>query len=121
MYTKAAELTKTSKKSKQKPLAIKDRQGELLTEEKAIQARWKEYIEELYAADQKPDWQDMNLEEEDTVDIDSLGPSVLDCEIERAISELKNGKSPGIDGIPGELIKLLGDDAKLERYMQGHV
>ena len=108
---KVAQLTKTTKKCTLRSSAIKDSQGSLPTEEKDVKARWKEYIEELYSADQKPKWEDFSMEVEEAVEADSLGPEILDSEVEAAVSELKNGKAPGVDGIPGELLKMLGEDA----------
>ena len=32
-------------------------------------------------------------------------PDILMCEVEQAIKKLRNGKSPGIDNIQGELLK----------------
>ena len=38
---------------------------------------------------------------------DRTGPYLLKEEIEKAIQQLKNGKSEGIDGIPAEMIKAM--------------
>ena len=38
-----------------------------------------------------------------------MEPEILESEIRSAIAKLPNRKSPGIDGIPIELVKALGD------------
>ena len=87
---------------------IENKQGKLLTDKKAIQERWTEYVQELYTY---PITTDDNIltqlntgnsnEEEE--------PDILKTEIEQAIKELKVGKSAGCDNIPAELIKNGGD------------
>ena len=41
--------------------------------------------------------------------LDEMEPEILESEIKSAIAKLPNRKSPGIDGIPIELFKALGD------------
>ena len=45
---------------------------------------------------------------------DELGPSMLRDEINQAIKEMKLRKAEGIDCIPGEFLKTLGEKAKEE-------
>jgi len=89
--------------------AINNEKGELLTEVNDIKNRWKVYTEELYHKDGKPDLEEMRCEEEDKVQIDCKGPSVLESEVRAAIKDLKNGKASGVDGIPAEFLKALGE------------
>lgn len=49
--------------------------GTLLTDSEDVKERWREYIEELYAKDEKRTFIPLELEEE--VDIDSIGPDLL--------------------------------------------
>lgn len=58
---------------KQGNVASKD--GTLLTDSENVKERWREYIEELYAKDEKRTFIPLELEEE--VDIDSIGPDLL--------------------------------------------
>ena len=58
---------------KQGNVASKD--GTLLTDSENVKERWREYIEELYAKDEKRTFILLELEEE--VDIDSIGPDLL--------------------------------------------
>ena len=67
-----------------------------------IKKRWKCYTEVLYNKDGKPSEIDFQLEEESTVDSDTLNPDLLESEITAAIQEMKINKAEGIDGIPGE-------------------
>ena len=79
--------------------------GLLQTDLVNIKGRLKRYIEQLYAANEKPDTSP--LKEEHEVAIDVLGTPFIYSEIEKAMSTLKKGKSAGVDGIPGELITIL--------------
>lgn len=83
---------------------IKNRKGKDLTEEVEIKTRWKEYVEGLYRRDN--DMIETHIEREY-----SKEPMVLESEVRWAIKELANGKSPGVDDIPIELIKVAGDEA----------
>ena len=67
-----------------------------------VQKRLKEYIEYLYAKDEKPD--SIPLEDEQLVDKDDVGPPVLFSEVDVVINELKRGKATGIDDTPFELL-----------------
>ena len=49
----------------------------------------------------------MKFEEEDEVDMDEKGLTVLKSEILSAISEMKEGKAVGVDDIPAEMLKSL--------------
>jgi hypothetical protein len=113
MYAKVHELTKKDAKSS-RTAVIKDNNGKLLTEKEDVMNRWKEYIEILYDKDGKPTEEDIQLEQEDQIQEDYKGPEILKSEIEKAIDEMKNNKAEGVDGIPAELWKELGDKAKAE-------
>ena len=65
-----------------------------------MKERWKEYVEMLYDKDGKPMEEELGVENEMDVEVDSLGPELLAIEIEAAIKEMKNGKAVGIDEIP---------------------
>jgi len=67
---------------------------------------------ELCDKENKPTDEEMNIME----DTDSIGPDILYNEFEKALSELKNGKSEGIDNNPPELLKTLGSKEKHELY-----
>ena len=109
MYKKVKTLTGLDK-VRNKNGGIKDELGELMSEPEEIKKRWKRYIEVLYNKDGKPSEVDFQLEEESTVESDALGPDLLESEITAAIQEMKINKAEGIDGIPGEFWKNLGQE-----------
>jgi hypothetical protein len=57
-----------------------------------VKIRWKEYIEQMYDKDAKPADRDQLVEEVKDIDIDCIGPVLLDEEIQEAIKELTRGK-----------------------------
>ena len=48
----------------------------------------------------------MNLEKEEVVDRDSVGPDILESEIDEAINTMKVNKAEGVDGIPADFWKV---------------
>ena len=110
MYAKAKELGKKYKLNNHRPSSIKDKKGKILKGTNEIKARWREYIEELYDARNKPSTS--NLEPLEDVDEDARGLSILQCETNRSFSKVKHGKAPALDNIPGELLTCLGPNGK---------
>jgi len=102
MYAMINNITK-EKKSREDYM-IKDKNGELKTKQDEICNRWKEYIEELYDAENKPQL------EEVTNDWNEEGSVLLDAEIEEAIKSLKKRKAEGCDGIPAELMQNMDEN-----------
>ena len=88
-------------------MIIEDRNGDLVTEKNQILKRFTEYTRELYNYNLNPDKQILADLQTDERPIESL--PILREEVEEAIRSLPNEKSPGIDGIPGELIKHGGE------------
>ena len=82
---------------------INDKAGTTLTEMDDVLQRWHEYGTELFdttsAEPESPP--DLNFEHQE--------PIPLLEEITSAIEQLKSGKSPGLDGIPAELLKHSGE------------
>src|SRR5437867_11375118 len=64
--------------------------------------------------DGKPKVEDLQVEENEEVDDDEEGPEVLKSEILLAISEMKEGKAAGVDEIPSEMLKSVGEKATQE-------
>ena len=91
---------------------IESEDGKLLTEENQVLKRWKEYMEKLYRAKEKPE--QIKIENESEVSEEGKGGNVLLTEIKAALKDMKNGKAAGIDGIPVELIKCLEEDTEEE-------
>jgi hypothetical protein len=51
-----------------------------------------------------------HLEVEIEVDQDEKGPYILQSEVEKAIKEIRGNKATGDDDVPGDVLKLLGED-----------
>ena len=90
--------------SKQNAGTIKDSEGELITEPEGVDNRWKEYFEQLLNAGEEEHPIEFRREEQEAT------WNIQEGEVKRAIQQMKNGKSPGIDGLPAELFKNAGQD-----------
>ena len=110
MYRKAKQIGKKYKPTKGRSTNILDAQGNILKDKDKIKERWKEYFEELYDAAGKPN--ECMLESKAEVDPEDLGPTILHTETDSSMKKLKKGKAPGLDDIPGELMKDLGPNAR---------
>jgi len=91
-----------------KTTAIQNKTGTLVTEPKAVLNRRKEYVEELYNTDEKPDSVDIG-EEGNTAE--DQGPDLLTEEILLALKEMKNKKAESSDNIPVEMLRCLDGKA----------
>jgi len=89
-----AQIKKSRGFSSKRPINIKDRYGKELSHPNDIIDRWKEYTELLYNDDSEL-FQFNGAKE----------PNILLGEVEWALKQLPNNKSPGIDNIPGEMLK----------------
>ena len=83
--------------------SIKDRNGMDLTEAEDSK-RWQEYTEELYQKD---------LHDPDNHQgvITHLEPDILECEVKWVLGNITTNKASGGDGIPSELLMMLGSAA----------
>ena len=85
--------------------AIRDEKGKVLTEKSDILDRWKQHCEKLFN-DCQSGIQTGNGNDKS----EDAEPPPLRSEVEKALKELPNGKSPGVDQIPAELIKASGEE-----------
>ena len=83
---------------------IKDKNGDMLFEKEKVEARWIEYITELY--------DDPNRPEEDNPVRSSDALEITTTEVKAAIKKLKGNKATGPDNIPTECLKAL-DEANI--------
>ena len=92
---------------KPEPMAdtIKNEDGIVLCDGEHVKQRWQEYCTKLYQKNSNIPPSPKTWQEPDTTE-----PPPLIEEFRRAISELKNDKSPGTDEITAELIKHGGED-----------
>ena len=65
----------------------------------------------MYCGCDKPKYEELGIELEKNVDDDNKGPELIGDEIRAAIREMKKRKAEGVDGIPAEILKTLGEEA----------
>jgi len=82
---------------------VKDEKGELVADRHSIVARWRNYFSQLLNVHQ-----DNGVRQAEIHTVEPLVPDPSAFEVEVTIRKLKNHKSPGVDQIPGELIKAGG-------------
>lgn len=92
-----------SKKSGEMPNGILNKEGELVNGAEKVNARWTEYMEDLYYKAEKSS--EIEMEEQSSVQSDELGPYLLKSEIKTAILDLKKGKAGEEDNIPVQMLK----------------
>lgn len=100
VYAKIKEIHQEDRGSKKQGNVV-SKDGTLLTDSEDVKGRWRKYIDELYAKDEKPTF--IPLEPQEEVDIDSIGPDLLPEDVIKSIQQLAVGKSEGSDGIPAEM------------------
>ena len=98
------EITRTLSNDRSKTSnAVKDKDGNLLTEESARRERWKEHFEEIL---NRPIPDDPVTDIENTPVIEDISTRyITKDEISSAIKKMKNGKAGGKDEITSELLK----------------
>ena len=96
-------LTKTTRR---KTMIILDKDNKPITENIELIKTWTEYCKDLYNFKIKPD---NNLLKPNIMNNNEESLPIFESEVRNAIRTLKNGKSPGPDNIPGELLKHGGE------------
>ena len=86
---------------------VKKANGTITSTKAEQHARWKEHFEQVLNCPEPEIKHDFR--NDDIFELDINTESVTSAEIQKAIKNLKNGKSAGIDGIPAELLKACGD------------
>lgn len=99
-------IKKATQPYKRKEVFVKDKDGNIITNEEMVAKRWAEYFTELLNAEDPPDLLQFNYP--DTVDFD-VPPPTLE-EVQETITKLKNNKACGEDLIHSELIKYGGNE-----------
>ena len=82
---------------------VKDEKGDLVADPHSIVARWRNYFSQPLNVHEVKDVRQAEIHT-----VEPLVPEPSAFEVELAIEKLKNHKSPGIDQIPAELIKVGG-------------
>ena len=106
MYMKTKELGWKETQGIQN-IGIGDSQGNRIVDQKQVLKIWENYVTELYDRPNRPETLEVEPEEEDT---DEKGPYILLSEVEKAVKEMRNRKATGDDDVPGDVLKLLGED-----------
>ena len=95
MYREIKRLNPTSRSRCHGPIKSKD--NVIVFEHDAVRQRWVEYVEDLY--------NDNRRNANNLRNIQVINP-ILEAEVAQAIRQLKNNKACGIDGVPGEFLKV---------------
>ncbi len=82
---------------------VKDKNGNLLTDEYKIRDRWKEHFTEVLNREDPESIAEVDEEQEILEDISIEPPT--QAEIREALKDMKTGKAPGIDSITTELLR----------------
>ena len=87
--------------------SIKDKDGNVLTEEEKIKDRWKENYEDLY--DMPGPLDTRIIQTISCTQKDDIEPDMLKEEVATALKHLEEGKAAGFDGIAAEEMKATGE------------
>ena len=93
----------TDQKRERRLNGIRDKEGNLLTDDVKIDRRWEEYMAELFRSDLDNGLNDIDR------DVRKDNPDVLRCEVEDVIRKMKNGKSEDTYGLAAQLLKYGGE------------
>ena len=86
---------------KRKEVGIKDKNGSKLTKEQDIRHMWTEHAKDLYKDRETHNATTLsNLQNRYTAERIMVEDDILRAEVEKAIRQLKDKKSPGFDEIP---------------------
>ena len=92
---------------------IKSLDGKPVLDKEGKAETWKEYIGQLYKGNKL---EDRTIEREEEVDQDEIGDMILREEFDRALKDLSANKTPGVDDIPSELLRALGEPTMTELF-----
>ena len=103
------EVNAERKVKEQMDFRIKDVNGEMLSEESEVLSRWSEYFEVLLNVEDRREAEMNDIEVEGVDRRLRMLIEVTEEDVRRAIKRLKNGKSPGVDGITSEMLRYGGE------------
>ena len=86
-------------------MGVESKDGILLTENKEVKNRWKEYFRELFNGEER----EIGTRREDEESEEEMPDDIKEDEVRKSIWKLKSGKSSGVCGIQGELLKAGGE------------
>jgi hypothetical protein len=88
---------------------IKDELERLLTKDEDIKNRWREYFDKLFNEDSGSSSIDLDISSDD-LNMQFMH-RIQESEVKDALKRMKGGKAMGLDGIPIEVWRSLGDVA----------
>jgi hypothetical protein len=97
--------------------AIKDKNGKMLQEKEDVKKRWTEYCSGLYSDSGNSDTLLAELYQISPPPNNDVMDDILYEEVEAATKRLKKHKSPGSDGITGEMIQAGGEKLAAEIHV----
>ena len=107
LFDQIKKVKKSSSMNNSRKCSINDKNGKTLIEEVDVLGRWHEYGSGLFES------KDNQCATTEYMVFETTEPEPLLLEeVLVAIDQLKSGKSPGLDGIPAELIKNFGGPCK---------
>jgi hypothetical protein len=89
-------------------IGIEDSQRNIIIDQRRVLQIWENYITELYNRGNRPEH--LEVEPEAQVDLEDKGPYILPSEVEESIKGMRDKKATGDDDVPGDVLKLLGED-----------
>src|SRR6218665_2380638 len=119
---KTREVYKTirnvNRKWQPKAAMVKDSLARVLMNTDEIVQRWTEYCSELYQVQLNKDVREQVIKELGTITPprEDEDMDILEEEVRKAVQRLKNNKSPGNDGVVGEMIKYGGEPVVREMH-----
>ena len=97
------DITRTLARRRRNPSKpVKDKEGRTINKEVEQRSRWEEHFKEILNRDPPAERPDIPIAEM-LLSVNTNPP--LKAEISRALKMLKDGKTPGPDGIPPEALK----------------
>lgn len=107
-------VLKTLRKGKAvRAVAIKNKEGDLITKTEEIMARWKEHFLELLEGESvHENEKKAENKKEMKENSNKVETRITEEELEMALKKMKNGKSPGHDRITVEMVKKMGEKGK---------
>jgi hypothetical protein len=88
---------------------IKDATERLLTKDEDIKNRWREYFDKLFNEDSRSSSIELDISSDDLNR--QFVRRIQESEVKDALKRMKGGKTMGLDGIPIEMWRTLGDIA----------
>ena len=104
-----SDVNSKRKERDQMSMRVRNSDGHIVTDERGVKQRWTEYFEWLLNVD---NGRRAQLTENGLVGMHEVANGEIEIslqDVRKAVKKLKNGKSPGVDGITSEMLKCGGE------------